>query len=128
MIARLHVAALILLSVSLSCLASGALAQQNGQSSVTGEVHDGSDAALAGTDVLIQAVSGSWQTTAITDSHGAFSVSGLVPGQYEVMITHPGFRKDTRIVTLPAGAQQALTFSLGLSGVTRRMVAAALLF
>jgi len=124
-IARLQVAALLLLFVPFSCLTAVATAQQKEQGSISGEVHDASGAALAGADVLIQAVSESWKTTAITDSQGAFSVSGLAPGEYRITVTCQGFRRQTRIVTLLAGVPRVLSFSLSLSGITQNVTVSA---
>ena len=125
MIPRLRVAAVVLLLVFLPCFLACAFAQSSRNASIHVEVHDGSGAALPGADVLIQAISASWQTTAVTDSHGAVSVSGLVPEQYRVTVAQQGFQKQSRTVTLQGGVPQTLTFSLSLSGVTQNVTVSA---
>ena len=125
MIPRLQVAASLSLFVCLCWCAPHVFAAQDNHNSITGEVHDGSGAALANSEVVIQAVPGLWREAAVTDAHGAFSVSDLLPGSYRVTIRHQGFRNQSRTVALEPGVPQVLHFSLALSGIIQSVTVSA---
>ena len=94
---------------SVALLASLLTAQ--GPLVIRGIVVDGSGNPLPDAHITLDATSKS--PAAFSDLAGAFEITGLMPGSHVVRVSLPGFRTQTRTVTLAAGqTSQPLRFVL----------------
>ena len=85
---------------------------------LSGTVVDTSGAAIAGATVLVQHANGPVQTTAQSDSNGSFTISGLTPGGYRLVVSHPAFETKEIAVTMGTETPPALRISLAVSGLS----------
>ena len=86
---------LCLVSLAVLLLATGASAQQ-GSSELRGVVIDEQNAVLPGATLTIRNQdTGTFRET-VSNADGAYFVTGLVPGVYEVRASLPGFREHVR--------------------------------
>lgn len=75
---------------------------------LTGTVTDNAGKTLAQATVAAKNVISGQSVTATTDSTGAYHLSGLAPGEYEVSISKQDFGTVTKKVTIAAGSTQAV--------------------
>jgi Carboxypeptidase regulatory-like domain/TonB dependent receptor/TonB-dependent Receptor Plug Domain len=86
---------------------------------VSGTVVDTSGAGIAGATVLVQSANGAIQKNTQSDASGSFSISGLPPGDYRLVVSHADF--ETKEIPVTIGTTQGTTplrISLALSGVS----------
>lgn len=91
---------------------AGPAMAQIASATISGKVTDSAGAALANAAVTVKNSSSGQSIEAQTDSSGAYSVKNLVPGDYEVSVSAPGFSSKTNNVTVTQAATQTLDFSL----------------
>jgi hypothetical protein len=63
---------------------------------ITGTVTDSSGAVISGANVSITNQATSVTTHTVTGSAGNYTVRGLIPGRYDVVVEAPGFKKAVR--------------------------------
>lgn len=83
---------------------------------VAGTVVDQTGAAIPTASVAIRRGASSARKVDV-QGQGAFEVNGLVPGDYEVTVTSPGFTVATQRVSLRGGETRRLRFTLQLGGL-----------
>ncbi|HUN62057.1 MAG TPA: TonB-dependent receptor, partial [Candidatus Sulfotelmatobacter sp.] len=86
---------------------------------LSGTIVDPSGAVIVGATVLIRTADGSVQKTAQSDAKGAFTISGLAAGDYQLIVSSPGF--ETKEVPVSIGTTEAsapLRISLAVSAVS----------
>ncbi len=106
-------------------LAAPAAAQLD-TATVIGSVNDAQDAAVPGVNVTAKNVGTGFTRFAITDGEGRYRVAALPPGSYELRAELPGFATVIRNgVTLAAGSQSVLNFSLAPATVTESITVTA---
>src|SRR3954468_17526294 len=102
----------VLVAVALATLVGSAPASaQAPQGKITGVVRDGSGAALPGVTVTATNQATKASETATTGADGSYTLS-LAPGAYNVGVTLQGFRRDTQIIEVAAGASKVADFTL----------------
>jgi carboxypeptidase family protein/TonB-dependent receptor-like protein len=102
---------------SLLVFAVSAAAQQGG-SSIRGRIVDPQGAVLPGVALVItHQESGIFRET-VTGADGTYSVTGIVPGPYQVAAALEGFRKLTRDVRLEIGATLTLDLMLEVGALS----------
>ncbi|MBV8066377.1 MAG: TonB-dependent receptor [Candidatus Eremiobacteraeota bacterium] len=81
---------------------AGAIAQAPATGSLAGSVTDASGNAVAGAAVI---VTGSKTYTAVTDSHGTFSIDAVPPGTYGIRVSKGGYQpaSESGLVVAPGG-------------------------
>jgi hypothetical protein len=108
--------------VVLAILAHGAAAQE-ARGTITGTVHDATDAVIPGASVTITNVAMGTSTSTVTNETGTFRVPYLLPGTYAVAVELDGFKKhiqdnvivqinetrDLRVVLQVGGVQEAVS-------------------
>jgi outer membrane receptor protein involved in Fe transport len=100
----------------------GPLHAQTTTGSVRGYVRDSTGGALSGADLEARNVATGARRTATTQSDGAYSLSGLVPGVYEVVARHIGHAPQGRRVTVQIGATMVVDFALAAGAVQLQAV------
>ena len=86
---------------------------------LTGTVVDTSGAVIAGATVQVRSANGTVQRTTHSDPNGAFVISGLPAGDYQLVVSNPGFETKETPVTIGATLAPApLTVSLAVSAVS----------
>ncbi len=123
-----------LLAPALLALVAAAVlpvAAQEIRATVTGTVNDAQGAAMPGVTVTVLNVDTNVAGTAVTDTHGAYTVAKLQPGRYRITASLPGFKSFVRDgialrtaetgtinMTLDVGTvEETITVTGALSGV-----------
>jgi hypothetical protein len=105
----------------LSALISLPLRAQVAGATLTGTVTDTQGGAIPSAKVSARNVATGVSTDTTTNAAGAFNIVNLVPGDYEVNVSAPGFSTVVTKVTLTVGATQALNPSLQVGQVTQEV-------
>jgi hypothetical protein len=85
----------------------------------TGEVKDGSGAAVAGATVTVRNLATNGTRVAATNEEGIYSIPALVPGMYDVKVENSGFKVATRTgVELQVQQTARVDFTLEIGQVS----------
>lgn len=112
-------ATVLLALVTLHLTLAAALYAQTGAATLSGTITDSSGAVVPGVQVKItnQATNVSVETT--TNRAGVYSVPGLIPSVYEVLVEKQGFKQvDVRNITLNVQDTVSRNFSLQVGGTS----------
>ena len=86
---------------------------------LSGTVVDASGAVIAGSTVQLRSATGRLQRTAQTDANGSFVICGVSPGNYQLVVSDPGFAtKETPVTLGTTEAPAPLRISLAVSAVS----------
>jgi hypothetical protein len=87
---------------------------------LSGTVRDSSRAVIPSADVSITDLATGVTRKVTTDTSGLYLAPNLLPGNYEVSVTAPGFSRELRTgITLTVGAQQLLDITMQVGQVTQ---------
>ena len=111
---RLNVLSIVLL---LLCLAAPASAQSN-YATLSGTVFDPQRQAVPGATVRATSATTRATRQATTNDEGAFQLTGLPPGEYELTVEAKGFAALTRTVNVEVGQQLTLDVDLKVSDLS----------
>lgn len=101
------------LTVLLFCLScAGPAVAQIASATISGKVSDTSGAAVADATVTIKNATTGESAHAQTDSTGTYAVKNLIPGDYELTVSAPGFASKTSKITVTQSTAQTADFSL----------------
>ena len=107
---------LLILAVAFGFTVQPALA---GSKQINGSVTDPVGAVIAGATVQFRGANGAIQRTTESDRDGSFVISGLSAGDYQLVVSSPGFETKEIPVTMgTAEAPAALRISLAVSAVS----------
>jgi outer membrane receptor protein involved in Fe transport len=103
------------LAVAVWITAAGTAIAQVERASLTGTARDASEAILPGVTVTVRNVDTNVTAETVTDNSGTYRVLSLLPGQYEIEASLPGFHTSRRLVELQVGqrARVDLTLTVG---------------
>ncbi|HEV2521681.1 MAG TPA: carboxypeptidase regulatory-like domain-containing protein [Candidatus Acidoferrales bacterium] len=88
--------------------------------SLSGTITDESHGAVAGATISIANTATGVNTTVTTNAEGIYNAPNLLPGNYQVTVSAPGFQKSIQNgVVLTVGAQQVLNFGLKVGSVSQ---------
>jgi len=108
-------AARLILAVGMvvcSLLISDAVWAQETGAAVSGKITATSGAVIPNAKISVKSVATGQTREAQSDADGAYSVSGLFPGDYEVSVSAEGYQTKTAKVTLRPGATQTIDLAL----------------
>jgi iron complex outermembrane recepter protein len=83
--------------------------------SVTGRVVDPQGASVTGAEISLVPSGDQRARRTRTAADGAFTLDGVAPGQYTLLVRAPGFTESTQSITAPAAS--GLTVTLQVAGV-----------
>src|SRR6266446_4532524 len=101
----------LICALGLVFLATPLRAQVAG-ATLSGTITDAQGGAVISAKVSVKNGATSITTETTTNSSGAYSIVNLIPANYDVSVSAPGFRTATSRVTLTVGAQQAMNVAL----------------
>jgi hypothetical protein len=93
-------------------LYTGMLFAQADRATITGHVSDSTGALLSGVDVVVKDPNTGATFTSLTNAAGVYSVTGLPIGDYNVQMSHKGFKDLKSSVHLVATQVQALDVNM----------------
>ena len=105
----------VTITITLLFLLTGAMAQSG---SISGTVIDGSGAALAGANVMVEGT----DLGAATDVGGNYSITGVSAGTHTVTASFVGYQSSSQSVVVGVG-NNTVNFSLAISAIAGREVA-----
>lgn len=111
--------------IALLLVAPGLVFGQQPTSTVSGVVRDSSGGAIPGATVQLRIEGSGTSREATTDAQGAFSVSSLPAGQYEVSVALDGFDTATVRVSVSAGQSAAADVTLNPARFSQSVVVTA---
>jgi len=86
---------------------------------VSGAVLDSSGAVIAGATVQVRSANGTVLTTSQSDANGSFIISGVPAGDYQLVVSNPGFQTKEIPVTIGAAEAPApLRISLAVASLS----------
>src|SRR5580704_2135232 len=92
-------------------------------STISGLITDSTGSAVPNAAVSIKNQATGVEREVTTNADGFYSAPNLLPGNYEVTVTAPGFSKaDQKDITLTVGGQQALNLALTVGQVDTTVV------
>jgi carboxypeptidase family protein/TonB-dependent receptor-like protein len=112
-----------LVVVLLATTASIALAQIT-SATISGSIKDATGGVLPGVDVVVRNLDTGLMRSAVTDSNGYFTVSGLAPGRYEARASLQGFATWVQTIALEVAQQAGLNLVMSL-GATEETITVA---
>ena len=116
---RFFFSALCFLAV-VFCAQGSLFAQTTG--TILGTVTDQTDAVLPGAGVMVTNVETGIARSTVADDRGAYRVTNLPPGTYEVQASLAGFQTAVRSgITLTIGREAAVDFTLQVGDVTQQV-------
>jgi Carboxypeptidase regulatory-like domain/TonB-dependent Receptor Plug Domain len=106
---RVSAALTVCLILAIGILGTGTAFAQISGATLTGTVQDISGAAIPNAEVSVTNMATGVNRKIVTDSAGFYTVSNLLPGDYEVAISAQGFTSQLRKgITLTVGSHQVL--------------------
>ena len=112
-----------LLAVLVSVAPAGA---QQGTSEVRGRITDAQGAVLPAVNVTVRNQDTGMFRETVTNTDGTYFVSGIVPGQYEIVAEIQGFKKYNRKdVRLEIGKTTTLDIELAVGGLEETVTVSA---
>jgi hypothetical protein len=95
------------------------LGAQVAGATLSGTITDAQGGAVVGAKVSAKNGATGVTTESTTNTTGAYSIVNLLPANYDVSISAPGFRTTVSKVTLTVGAQQAMNVALIVGEVSQ---------
>jgi Carboxypeptidase regulatory-like domain len=96
----------------LTLLCSVEVRAQVASATISGTVSNAAGAPVGNATISVKNVTSGQSTEAQTDSAGKYAVKNLLPGDYEVTVSSPGFSAKTSKATLTQSATATVDFSL----------------
>lgn len=106
----------LLTLVFLNC---DALRAQVAGATLTGTITDSAGGTIANAQVSAKNLATAIATSSTTNTDGFYNIPNLLPGDYQITISAPGFSTKKTNLTLTVGAQQVLNLSLAVGQATQ---------
>jgi hypothetical protein len=111
-------ALLTLLVLSFTLFFSGARLHAQAVTGISGTVMDTSGAVIPGAQVTITDVSTGVRSKTVTSSAGTFTVVGLIPGNYSVVVEAKGFKSAQANLTVEVAKISTTSFKMTVGATT----------
>ena len=115
-----------MLRVCLFVLLAGALAvsafAQSTTVTIRGKVVDEKEAALADAEINAVGTDSGFVKTVKAGPDGSFTLGGLTPGEYNIIVSAQGFEPHTEKVTVLVGQNVTLTFVMTKNAVLNESI------
>ena len=98
----------------LVCLQASASGQQAARATLTGTVTDPAGAVVPGVKIVATLESAGIRRETVTNDHGSYGLTDLVPGEYEVRVEAQGFRTKVSKVPISLKVGQSVTLNVDL--------------
>ena len=109
----------VFMILAFSILRTGSAFAQISGATLTGTVQDFSGAVIPNAEVSVTNVATGVNRKIITDTAGFYTMSNLLPGDYDVAVSAAGFASQVRTgITLTVGAHQVLDHTMQVGQVT----------
>jgi len=116
----------LLAFVVAALLATSSIQAQQYLGTLSGSVSDATGAKVVGANVTATDVTTNFETKAVTNGSGEYTIPFLTPDTYKVTVASQGFRAETRTgVVLTAGGNVAADFTLNPGSETQSVVVTA---
>jgi hypothetical protein len=125
----------VALSILFPCLFLSLSQAQNSHGSLRGTVEDASGARIAGAKVIVRTTDSSFSREATTEDRGEFRIDDLLPGNYQISVTAPGFAeakaevavavslvRDVTVTLKPAAESQTISVQAAASSITTETI------
>jgi hypothetical protein len=109
----------VVISLVLGFFFAPSLRAQVSGATLTGAVTDAQGGVVPGAKVSAKNVATGITTETTTNSSGAYTIVNLIPADYDVSISAPGFNTAVTKVTLTVGAKQELNLALVVGQITQ---------
>jgi len=104
---------------TLAAQTGGHVLDPQGHPQLSGTIVDASGAVISGATVQVRSANGIVRTTTQADANGAFTISGLAAGNYQLVVSNPGFETKEVAISLRANeAPLALRIALAVGSVS----------
>ncbi|HEX3436024.1 MAG TPA: carboxypeptidase regulatory-like domain-containing protein [Pseudacidobacterium sp.] len=90
---------------------------------VRGSVYDQQDHAIPNATIELTATATGAKRTVISNDSGLYEAAGLLPGEYQLQVTHNGFAQSTQHLQLEVGQEAAIDVQLQVGGDSQTVVA-----
>jgi outer membrane receptor protein involved in Fe transport len=100
------------------CLAPASAWAQVDRATLTGIVRDASNAVVPGATIKVTSLATNIEQSAVTTDKGGYLVVNLLPGQYLVEATAPGFQTFSQVADLSTGQRARIDVSLAVGAVS----------
>src|SRR5579885_3459771 len=116
----------LLLIISCFCICAVVANAQSNYGVVRGSVYDPEHRAIPGASVEITAIDTGARREVTSNDSGLYEAAGLLPGEYEIAVTHSGFAQSIQRLQLEVGQEATLDVQLQVGGGTETVTATAL--
>ncbi|HYN85766.1 MAG TPA: TonB-dependent receptor [Pyrinomonadaceae bacterium] len=103
------------LAFAMALTITGVAQTETGQ--ISGKVVDPNGAAVAGASVMVRNIETGTERTVTTDDEGAYTVTNLQPGLYDVTATGTGFQPGSQRAQVTVGGRVTLDVPLGIQAI-----------
>ena len=119
---RLVLAITFALAVSFLCVNPARMQAQTLYGSIAGQIQDQQGAAIGKSEVSVRNTETGAVRKVNANDTGAYLVSGIPPGTYEVSASIAGFKTEVRTgIGVTVGAEASVNFSLTVGAVTEKV-------
>ena len=94
---------------------------QNSQGKVTGTVKDADGAILSGVDVSLQVANQAVTRATVTDAEGKFTLDGVAPGTYQIVVERTGFLPFRQAVQITSGVTKDVAVVLQVNPIAEHV-------
>src|ERR1700688_1961136 len=108
----------VFLTLLFSVFSSAPVHAQAVGATLSGTVTDASGGVIPGAEISIKNLGTDITRTLTSDSQGFYSAPNLLPGNYKVTTTIPGFAPEQANITLSVGAEQLLNMTMKVGETT----------
>ena len=112
----------LLSAVLIAGFASSVFAQSSTTATIRGRVTDSSGGAVANAEVNAVSTTSGFVRTTTSTGDGSYTLAGLTPGEYSIVVAAPGFDPVSQTVTVLVGQSLEMNPQLAATSVLRESI------